>query len=193
MARLSTSSRFKLTSSTHPPDGDDELPKAKRPKQPVSTASLLNRYETGWRSASAASCAPASVRQLHLRARLDNPPDHPVSRASATATSTRSTTYVAFTATSASRPADPGDHRVQDVRVLLHQPLRRDLHEGRTPRGRSGLPAALPWRTGAGEAAMTGGWMRATYRTVTPPTRVSSSGRRSRRGLRAAEPTVRGA
>ena len=57
-----------------------------------------------------------------------------------------------------------GDHRDEVVRVLLHQPARRDLHQDRAARRRRGQGAAPAlgdyWRDG--EDAQTSGWMRAT-------------------------------
>ena len=39
---------------------------------------------------------------------------------------------------------DRGDHRVEAVRVLLHEPRRRDLHQARAPRRRRRPAAAAP-------------------------------------------------
>ena len=58
---------------------------------------------------------------------------------------------------------DRGDHRVEAVRVLLHEPRGRHLHQGRARRRRRRRPQHLPWEDWrAGEDQHTSGWMRAT-------------------------------
>ena len=59
---------------------------------------------------------------------------------------------------------DRGHHRVEAVRVLLHQPVRRHLHQGRAAGGRRRhARSSCRGRTGArATTCMTSGWMRAT-------------------------------
>ncbi len=70
---------------------------------------------TGWRSASAASCAPGRARPTRSTSRVPPTATAPTASASApvsaTAASTRSTTCAASCAASASRPARPGRSR----------------------------------------------------------------------------------
>ena len=69
----------------------------------------LNRYPTGWRSASAASCAPGHARPTPSTSRAPttrSPNGFP--RVNATGGCTRSTICVASAAGCASRPAPPG-------------------------------------------------------------------------------------
>jgi len=82
---------------------------------------------------------------------------------SATATSTRSTTCAVSTATCVSSLPDRGDHRVEALRVLLHQPLGRHLHQARAVVDDEGRPQKMPWEDWReGDDLMTSGWMRAT-------------------------------
>ena len=86
-----------------------QYPEEKRPKQPrMHGRHVLNRYEDGMEKCIGcelcAGVCPADC--IHVRG-LDNPPDDPVSPASGTATSTRSTSCAASTATCAWRPARP--------------------------------------------------------------------------------------
>ena len=145
-----------------------QLPRRRSgPSSRASTgATCSTATRTAWRSASAASCARGCARPNCIYVRgLDNPPDHPVSaRASATATSTRSTTCAASTATSASRPARP---RRSPSRSCSSSPS-PTAPTPSTPRPSCSsttraIPKHLPWEDWrAGEAEMTGGWMRAT-------------------------------
>ncbi len=59
---------------------------------------------------------------------------------------------------------DRGDHRVEAVRVLVQQPTRRDLHQGRVARRRRRQAQAAPLGGLARRARTnnTSGWMRAT-------------------------------
>ena len=135
-----------------------------RPGSTAATSSTATR--TGWRSASAASCARRSARPTASTcAGSDNPPDAPgLARASATASSTRSTTCAASTATCASRPARP---RPSPSRRCSSSPS-RTAPTPSTPKQElvvddDGRPRHLPWEDWRpGEDEHTSGWMRAT-------------------------------
>ena len=58
---------------------------------------------------------------------------------------------------------DRGHHRVQALRVLLHEPGRRHLHQARALVDDDGRPQRLPWEDWReGDDLHTSGWMRAT-------------------------------
>ena len=113
---------------------------------------------------------------------LDNPPDHPVSPGRALRLRLRDQLPPLHPL----RPVrgglpDRGHHRVQAVRVLLHQPGRRHLHQGRAAGGRRRpAQAACPGRTGARATTCTprAGCGPPRPRAA-PPTRARSSGRAS--------------
>ena len=137
-----------------------------RPSRSASTAATSSTAtRTAWRSASAASCAPASARPS---ASTCAAPTTPATRRSAR----RALRLRLRDQLPALHPLRPvrrglphrGDHRVEAVRVLLHQPARRHLHEGRAARRRrAASPSSCRGRTGAsGEDDYTSAWMRAT-------------------------------
>ena len=108
----------------------------------AATSSTATR--TAWRSASAASCAPACARpSASTCAAPTTRPDDPVVARRALRLRLRDQ----LPALHPLRPVrrglpDRGDHRVEAVRVLLHQPPRRDLHQGRAARRRRRQAAA---------------------------------------------------
>ena len=124
---------------------------ARRSRCASTAATSSTATRTAWRSASAASCAPACARPAASTCAA--PTTRPTTRcrpASATASSTRSTTCAASTATCASRPAPPRRSPSEAVRVLLHQPARRHLHQGRAAWSTTtACPSSCPGRTGA--------------------------------------------
>ena len=109
-------------------------------------------------------CAGGLPGRLHLRARRRQPADAPGLAGRALRVRLRDQ----LPALHPLRPVrrglpDRGDHRVEAVRVLLHQPGRRDLHQGRAARRRR-RPARSSSRGRTGARATTAhlGWMRAT-------------------------------
>ena len=126
---------------------------------------VLNRYEDGMEKCIGCElCAGVCpARCIYVRG-ADNPPDDPVARASATASSTRSTTCAASTATCASRPARP------------RPSPRRSCSSSRSPTARTrstprtscsstttASPSTCRGRTGARARTSTrSAWMRAT-------------------------------
>ena len=111
-----------------------QYPEEKRPKQPRQHGRhVLNRYEDGMEKCIGcelcAGVCPADC--IYVRG-LDNPPDHPVSPGRAVRLRLRDQ----LPALHPLRPVrgglpDRGHHRVEADGVLLHQPGRRHLHEGR--------------------------------------------------------------
>ena len=133
------------------------------PRCTAATSSTATR--TGWRSASAASCAPASARRTASTCAAPTTTRRTRRRrASASGSSTRSTTCAASTATCASRPARP------------RRSPSRSCSSSRSPTGVTpstpkaellvgddGQPKRLPWEDWReGEDADTSGWVRAT-------------------------------
>ena len=90
---------------------------------------------------------------------------------------------------------DRGDHRDEAVRVLVHQPQRRDLHQGRAARRRRRqAAAACRGRTGASgeDDAHVGAGCAPRRRRATPTSRARSAGRGELGyGVRAPEPGSR--
>ena len=113
---------------------------------------------------------------------LDNPPDHPVSPGRALRLRLRDQLPALHPLRHVRRGLPHrGHHRVQAVRVLLHQPLRRHLHQGRAAgRRRRACPRSCRGRTGARATTCT---PRAgcgpPRRRAAPPTRARCSGRAS--------------
>ncbi len=117
---------FKLTfQHLARPTVTTSYPKAKRPKQPRQHGRhVLNRYEDGMEKCIGCElCAGVCpVNCIYVRG-LDNPPDHPVSPGERYG-------YIyeiQLPALYSLRPLrrslpDPGHHRVENVRVLLHEP-----------------------------------------------------------------------
>jgi NADH-quinone oxidoreductase subunit I len=171
---------FKLTfQHLTRPTVTTSYPKAKRPKQPRQHGRhVLNRYEDGMEKCIGCElCAGVCpVNCIYVRG-LDNPPDHPVSpgerygyiyeinylrcihcdmcvEACPTEAITESKLFE-FSFTNRS-----------DAIYTKAELLVDDQGTRRSCRG----------RTGARATTMTGGWMRATSPSGTPPTRASSSG-----------------
>ncbi len=129
-----------------------QYPEEKRPKQPRQHGRhVLNRYEDGMEKCIGcelcAGVCPADC--IYVRG-LDNPPDHPVSPGRALRLRLRDQ----LPAVHPLRPVrgglpHRGHHRVEAVGVLLHQPQRRHLHQGRAAgRRRRQAPAPCRGRTG---------------------------------------------
>ena len=132
-------------------------PDESAPRPTDSTAAMSSTGTRAvWRSASAVSCAPACALRSASMCGADNNLDAPTSPGSASATSTRSTTCAASTATVRRGMPHAGHHRVEAVRVLIHQSQRCDLHQERTARRRRRQARQLPWEDWSdGEDTMT--------------------------------------
>ena len=136
-----------------------EYPEQKRPKpERAHGRHVLNRYEDGMEKCIGCElCAGVCpARCIYVRG-ADNPPDAPVSPGRAVRLRVRDQ----FPALYPLRPLcrglpDRGDNRIETVRVLLHQPGRRHLHQGRAGRGGFGAsPRRCHGRTGTPETTAT--------------------------------------
>ena len=161
-----------------------QYPEEKRPKQPRQHGRhVLNRYEDGMEKCIGcelcAGVCPADC--IYVRG-LDNPPDHPVSPGRALRLRLRDQ----LPAVHPLRPVrrglpHRGHHRVEADGVLLHQPERRHLHQGRAAgRRRRQAPGTCPGRTGGRATTCT---PRAgcgpPHRRERPTSRARCSGRAS--------------
>ena len=152
--QLSFLGGFKLTfQHLTRPRVTTKYPDEKKPKQPRQHGRhVLNRYEDGMEKCIGcelcAGVCPADC--IYVRG-LDNPPDHPVSPGRALRLRLRDQLPALHPLRHVRRGLpDRGHHRVQAVRVLLHQPLRRHLHQGRARRERRRhAEEAARGRTGA--------------------------------------------
>ena len=127
---------------------------------------VLNRYEDGMEKCIGCElCAGVCpARCIYVRG-ADNPPDDPVSPGRALRLRLRDQ----LPAVHPLRPVrrglpHRGHHRDEAVRVLLHQPPGRHLHQGRAGRRRRRPPQQLPWEDWRDPARTqhTSAWMRAT-------------------------------
>ncbi len=123
------------------------------PSQPrLHGRHVLNRYEDGMEKCIGcelcAGVCPADC--IYVRG-ADNPPDDPVVARRALRLRLRDQLPALHPLRPVRRGVpDRGDHRVQAVRVLLHQPRRRHLHQGRARSSTTtASPSACPGRTGA--------------------------------------------
>ena len=138
--RLSFLGGFKLTfQHLTRPRVTTMYPDEKKPKQPRHHGRhVLNRYEDGMEKCIGcelcAGVCPADC--IYVRG-LDNPPDHPVSPGRALRLRLRDQLPALHPLRHVRGGLpDRGHHRVEAVRVLLHQPFRRHLHQGRAGRER---------------------------------------------------------
>ena len=122
----------------------DSGPKRHKPER-LHGRHVLNRYEDGMEKCIGCElCAGRVPGQLHLRPRRRQPRRRP--RVARRALRLRLRDQLpALHPLRSLRGGLPhrGHHRVEALRVLLHQPGRRDLHEGRAGRRRR-RPAAAP-------------------------------------------------
>ena len=147
MSIRSTSSRASSSpaSCRSSPRSPCSIPEDKRPKpERFHGRHVLNRYEDGMEKCIGCElCAGVCpARCIYVRG-ADNPPDAPVSPGRAVRLRLRDQ----LPALHPLRPVrggvpDRGHHRVEDVRVVVHQPGAGHLHQGRARRRRRGPPPA---------------------------------------------------
>ncbi len=144
-----------------------QYPEHKRPKpERAHGRHVLNRYEDGMEKCIGCElCAGCLPRPVHIR----TGGGQPARRAGLARRAVRVRVRDQLPALYPLRPLrrglpDRGDNRVEAVRVLLHQPGRRHLHQGRAGRRRFGAsPRRCPGRTGNRATTVnTSAWMRAT-------------------------------
>ena len=183
--QLSFLGGFKLTfQHLTRPRVTTKYPDEKKPKQPRQHGRhVLNRYEDGMEKCIGcelcAGVCPADC--IYVRG-LDNPPDHPVSPGRALRLRLRDQLPALHPLRHVRRGLpDRGHHRVQALRVLLHQPLRRHLHQGRArrERRRHAEEAALGGLARGRRPDDVGLDARHVARRAAPPTRARCSGRAS--------------
>ena len=116
-----------------------EYPKVKREKpERQHGRHVLNRYEDGMEKCIGCElCAGVCPAQVHLRARRRQPGR----RSGLAGRALRLRLRDQLPALHPLRPVrrgvpDRGDHRDEALRVLVHEPRRRDLHQGRAARRR---------------------------------------------------------
>ena len=158
-----------------------QYPDEKKPKQPRQHGRhVLNRYEDGMEKCIGCElCAGVLPGRLHLRAG----PRQPARPPGVAGRALRLRLRDQLPAVHPLRPVrrglpHRGHHRVQALRVLLHQPGRRHLHQGRAGGGRRrAAPApALGGLAGGRRPAHLGLDAGHRRRRAAPPTRARSSG-----------------
>ena len=163
---------------------DASIPKEKRPKpERLHGRHVLNRYEDGMEKCIGcelcAGVCPAKC--IYVRGA-----DNPIDDAGVAGRALRLRLRDQLPALHPLRPVrrgvpDRGDHRDEAVRVLVHQPRRRDLHQGRAARRRR-RPRPGASRGSCGSAARTTTRARGCARPRRPGrprTRAASAGRAS--------------
>ena len=143
-----------------------EYPKEKSAKpERLHGRHVLNRYEDGMEKCIGCElCAGVCpARCIYVRG-ADNPIDDPVSPGRALRLRLRDQLPALHPLRPVRRGVpDRGDHRDEAVRVLVHEPRRRDLHEGPAARRRRRRAPRMPWELWVGgEDDHTSAWMRAT-------------------------------
>ena len=155
-------------------------PKAKRPKQPRQHGRhVLNRYEDGMEKCIGCElCAGVCpVNCIYVRG-LDNPPDHPVSPGERYGY-IYEINYLRCIHCDLCVEACPTQAITESKMFEFSFTNRSDAIYTKAELlvDDEGFPQRLPWEDWRdGEAAMTGGWMRATSPSVAPTSRASCSG-----------------